>query len=157
EELAACSVESVVVPGNVAQVDPGANNVAEPHATLVEQMLCRAEHLPGLFEGIATGAIDVRRVERCLGTKPDQPGAGSHASLTFARRRGPDVAYRPGVAMAGNHGGRGELKDGVLVDRGLLDERGERRNSALADVREDPRPGIEYQRKRAPDIAQKER
>ena len=44
-----------------------------------------------------------------------------------------------------------------LVDGRLLDERGQRRAGALAQVREDPRPDVEHQREFAPDVAQEER
>src|SRR5512139_4119114 len=70
KELASGLVESVVVAVDVAQVDPGADDVAELHAALLEQALRRAEHVPSLFERVATGAVDVRRVQRCLGLRP---------------------------------------------------------------------------------------
>ena len=123
EELASGLVERVVVPVDVAQVDPGADDVAEPHAALVEQALRRAEHVPGLLERIAPGAVDVRRVERDLVAEADEPRAGpARSPRTGTGSRG-DVAHRPGVAMAGDHATR-ESSSRALVERRLLDERG---------------------------------
>jgi hypothetical protein len=143
EEVASGVVQCVVVAVDVAQVDPGADDVAESQAAAVEQPFRRGEHVRGLLEGIGARSVELvvwsdvwspRRTNRAPErAQPTQGHAGSAATsrtLQASRRRG------------SHHRGR-ELEGGAAAQGRLLDERGRSRAGRLADVRQDARPGVE--------------
>src|SRR5574337_1360186 len=110
KELAARAVERGVVAVDIAQVNPGADDVAEVHAAFVQQAFCCAEHTSSLFECSIAGAVEVRRIQRRLvlsrgtgfagGTDARQPCSRSPAAIACAGACSLDIAHRPHPAVA---------------------------------------------------------
>ena len=153
EELASCPVEHIVIAVDVAQVDPGADDVAKIHAATGEQPVGRIEHVEHLRVGVAAGTVDVGAVERRLIAEADQTGDGAGAIGTRARRERRHVTHLPGVAPARNHRRRREL-DRSAGKRRFLDGRRKQSSGAVVDCRQDAAPYVEHQRKVATDVAQ---
>ena len=116
EELASRPVQDRVVAVHVAQVDPGAHDVAELHASAMQQFFCQTEHAERLLMGVAARTAESGRVKAALvaddsraGRARSRTAIGSHPQRRAVRH---DRLHR-------------HLEAGPLIERGLLDlERG---------------------------------
>jgi len=156
EELTTRAVQRIVVAIDVAQVDPGADDVAEPHAAAGEQAFGSVEHGEHLGEGVVAGTVDVAAVERRLLAEANHAGSGARTSRAPTRRLGRDVAHLPGVAPVRDHC-RGRDLERSPGQRCLPDERRSRSIGVATEFRQDARPHVEHLRQVAPDVTDEDR
>src|SRR5262245_13203496 len=140
EELAPGPVERGIVPVDVANVDPRADDVREAHPGVGEQALGDAEHVVRFLECVSPRAVDVPGVQGGLVAQAHHPRTRSRCAGSARAGGAPtELVRRVRTPGARNHGHRGELELRALVQGRLSDER--RRGAAGLEPGRPEHPG----------------
>ena len=117
------SIQRVVVPVDVAHVDPGADHVGEAHAGRREELLGDAEHVVRFLERVPSRAVDVPGVEATLVAQADDPWrCTSRRAASHEQPVGRLTSCVDASRDRGTHRDGGELEVGQSVERRLPDD-----------------------------------